>query len=106
MADKSIFVTTIKSGEDFDTLLDNLSGLLQHSPTASQPRKFPINWSLPLSQMNMQHCMILLRISPYFTSKSSEYQWNNAQITSHHVNFDFKGSISLLLLMGTMHVMV
>jgi len=54
----------------------------------------------------MQHYMILLRMSPYFTSKSSEYQWNNAQVKSHHVNFDFKGSISLLLLTGTMHVMV
>jgi hypothetical protein len=55
--------------------------------------------------MNMQHYMILLRMSPYFTSKSSKYQWNNAQVTSQHVNFDLKGSISLLLLTGTMHVM-
>jgi len=78
MAYKSTFVTTTKSGEDFDTLSDNLSALLWHSPTASQQRKFPINWSLPLNQMNMQSYMILLRMSPYFTSKSSKYQWNNA----------------------------
>jgi hypothetical protein len=43
IADKSTFVTTIRSSEDFDTLLDKLSALLRHSPTASQQRKFPIN---------------------------------------------------------------
>jgi membrane-bound inhibitor of C-type lysozyme len=62
--------------------------------------------SLPLNQMNMQHYMILLRMSPYFTSKSSKYQCNKAQVTSHHVNCDFKGSISFILLTGTVHVMV
>jgi hypothetical protein len=58
-----------------------------------------------MNQTNMQHYIILLRMSPCFTSKNSKYQWNNAQVTCHHINIDFKGSISLPLPTGTMHVM-
>jgi hypothetical protein len=34
-------VTTIKSSEDFETLIDKLSALLWHSHTVSQQSKFP-----------------------------------------------------------------